>query len=273
MASALSFIQLTQDSFDRTQRLVLPSLPYAILFTLALGVLIWAANILPDGGYGFVIFSALTFATLFAHNLFSVSMYHAVLPTTAAIPTAAWKLTLAWILVIVIAAIAGSMITLFFALIGASLGVGTSEDVNNISDMTAQMREGGTFWPLFILFMATLLGVFWFAARIMTFAAATASRGRVHVLRTWYWTKGHFRVLGPAMLILVVLPLIILTFLGALISGALIGPSPSPIGAGVSTALAMLILLPSAWLGHGFAASVFERLAPEDEDQTTTPAS
>ncbi|MEL6694175.1 MAG: hypothetical protein AAFQ12_14260 [Pseudomonadota bacterium] len=272
MADLTPISQIIKQSLDYARRLTLPSLPYALLFVVALGGLIWAANILPDGGAGFTVFSALTFATLFAHSLYSVSMYHAVLPSNTGKLHAAWKLSLAWILVIVIAAIAASMITLFFALIGASLGVGSSDDVENISDMTAQMREGGTFWPLFVLFLATLFGIFWFAVRIMTFAAATACRGRVHVLRTWYWTKGHFLKLAPVMVVLVVLPVVILTYLGTLVSAAVIGTPTTPVSAGLSSALTMLILLPSAWLGHGFAATVFETLAPED-DQITTPES
>lgn len=272
MAEQTSIFQIFNQSLEYAWRLTLPSLPYGLLFTAALGGLIWAANALPDGGVGFAVFSALTFATLFAHSLYSVSMYHAVLPAETGTLSSAWKLSLAWILVIVIAAIAASMITLFFALIGASLGVGTSDNVENISDMTAQMRDGGTFWPLFVLFLATLFGIFWFAVRIMTFAAATASRGRVHVLRTWYWTKGHFRRLAPLMLILVAIPILILTYLGTLFSAAIIGAPTTPVSAGLSSALTMLILLPSAWLGHGFAATVFETLAPED-DQITTPES
>ncbi|MEL6666331.1 MAG: hypothetical protein AAFQ24_09355 [Pseudomonadota bacterium] len=272
MAEQTSISQIATQSLDYAWRLTLPSLPYALLFTAALGGLIWAANVLPDGGTGFIAFSALAFATLFAHSLYSVSMYHAVLPANSGKLHAAWKLSLAWILIIVIAAIAASMITLFFALIGASLGVGSSDDVENISDMTAQMREGGTFWPLFALFLITLFGIFWFAVRIMTFAAATASRGRVHVLRTWYWTKGHFRRLGPLMLLFVAVPVVALTYLGTALSAALIVEPTTPISAGVSTAITMFVLLPSAWLGHGFAAAVFELIAPED-DQTTTPAS
>ena len=272
MAEPTSTSKIVNKSLEYARRLTLPSLPYALLFTAALGGLIWAANVLPDGGAGFVVFSALTFVTLFAHSLYSVSMYHAVLPANSGKLSAAWKLSLAWVLIIVIAAIAASMITLFFALIGASLGVGSSDDVENIADMTAQMREGGTFWPLFTLFLMTLFGIFWFAVRIMTFAAATATRGRVHVLRTWYWTKGHFRRLGPLMLLFVAIPIIALTYLGTVLSTALIGTPTSPVSAGLSSAIVMLVLLPSAWLGHGFAATVFELLAPED-DQTTTPAS
>ena len=106
---------------------------------------------------------------------------------------------------IVIAAIAFSIVVLFFSLIGASLGAGSGEPGQNITDMTDQMRENGTFWPLFVIFIATLFGLFWFAVRLMTFAAASATRGAVHVFRTWYWTKGAFAVLGPAAVLLIVL--------------------------------------------------------------------
>ena len=78
-------------------------------------------------------------------------------------------------------------------------------------------------------------------------------------------------MLAPAMLLLVVIPLIALTYLGGAVSVAIIGTPSTPITAGVSTAVTMFVLLPSAWLGHGFAATAFDRLAPAD-DQTTTPA-
>lgn len=272
MADQIAFSDMFRESLRRARTLIIPSLPYAAIFVVASAILIWAANTLPDGGSGFAAFSALTFLTLFAHSLFSVAMYHAVLPAKTRKLMAAWKLTLAWILVFVILAIGASMITLFFALIGASLGVGTSDDVGNIADMTEQMREGGTFWPVFLLFLATLFGVFWFITRLMTFAAATASRGTVHVLRTWYWTKGKFRILGPLLLGFVVVPFVALTYLGGLVGEAVFSAEPTPLEAAMATALGVIILLPSAWLGHGLAATVFEHLAP-DEDQTTTPAS
>ena len=93
MAKQTSISQIANKSLENAWRLTLPSLPFALLFTAALGGLIWAANVLPDGGMGFVVFSALTFATLFAHSLYSVSMYHAVLPASSGRFHAAWKLS------------------------------------------------------------------------------------------------------------------------------------------------------------------------------------
>lgn len=272
MATPLSLRALLQDSLRRTARLIAPSFPFAIGFVLATGSLVWAAGVLPDGGASFALFSSLTFAALFAHSLFSASMYRATLGSAGSLFRGAWKLTLAWLLIMVVASIGGTMILLFFSLIGASLGVVSSETGQEITDMTAQLREGGTFWPLFTLFMMTLVGLFWFAVRMMLFAGATVMLGRVHVFRSWPWTKGYFRILAPLMIVFVIVPLVILSSVAINISDAVIGAANTPVKAGLSVALIGLILLPSAWLGHGFAASALARLLPEECDQTTTPA-
>ena len=130
--------------------------------------------------------------------------------------------------------------------------------------MTAQMREGGTFWPLFAVFVATLFGVFWFAVRLMLFAGASSVRNQVHVFRTWYWTKGQFRVLGPLMIALIIVPIVLLAWLAQLIVSVVMGVSETPLQLAFSPALVSLVLLPSAWIGHGFAASVLDRLAPSE---------
>ena len=262
MANPIVFRDLLKDSFDRARRLMGPSLPYAAIFILALGGMVWSAGVLPDGGTGFAAFSAISFASIYAHSLFSASMYHVVLDHETGLMSAAWKLTLAWLLMIVIVSIGASIIILFFSLIGSSLGVVSGESSDNITDMAAQMREGGTFWPLFAVFIATLFGVYWFMTRMMIFAAASATRGAVHVLRTWSWTKGQFRVLGPAMGLLIVAPLIVGSFIANFVAGAVFGTGPlsAPLTAAHSM-LVMAILLPTAWIVHGFAASGYAWVA------------
>lgn len=270
MAEPFTFGSLLTDTLARTPRLIVPSTAYAALLIVSVGILIWAADVLPEGGAGFFAFSALFFATLYAHSLFSASMYHAVLPSQSGLFASAWKLSLAWILVIVIAAIAGSIVVLFFSLIGASLGAGTGAPGENITDMTAQMRENGTFWPLFAVFIATLFGLFWFAARLTIFAPASATRGAVHVFRTWYWTKGVFAVLGPAVFCLVLVPMLAAFWVASAISSTVltgIDPAMQPVMAGL---IGVICQLPAAYIGHGFAASVFERLVPA-ADAATDP--
>lgn len=272
MADPISFSALFQDSLSRTARIIVPSFPLAMLFVASTGILVWSAGALPDGGTSFVLFSALAFACLFAHSLYSAVMYRATLMPSGGLIHSAWKLTLAWLLLMVAASIGATIIILFFSLIGASLGVVSGETGQEITDMTAQMRAGGTFWPLFAIFIMTLFGLFWFAVRMMLFAGATVIRAQVHVFRSWVWTKGHFRTLAPLMIVLIIAPVIFLAAAAQSVSAAVIGVADTPIKAGLSAALGALILLPSAWVGHGFAASVLALLLPKDSDQTTTPA-
>ncbi len=272
MTDPISLRALFHDSLNRTARLIAPSFPFALLFTAATGILVWAAGALPDGSVSFVLFAALSFAALFAHSLFSAAMYRATLPAASSLMHSAWKLNLAWLLIMVVASIGVTIILLFFSLIGASLGVVSGEAGQEITDMTAQMREGGTFWPLFGLFLITLVGLFGFAVRMMLFAGATVIRARVHVFRSWSWTKGQIRVLAPLMLILIVVPVIALSAAAINLNAILNGAAETPAKAGLSAAITSLILLPSAWLGHGFASSVLARLMPDETDQTTTPA-
>ena len=262
MTARLSLREIAMDAVLKTARLIVPSLPFAALFIAASGGLVWSASVLPGGGIGFILFTVLTFSAIYAHSLFSAAMYRSVLSSTGLIFGAAWKLTLAWLLVMVVASIVATIVVLFFSLIGASLGVASGQAGQEITDMTAQMRAGGTFWPLFGLFIITLIGLFWFAVRLMLFASASAVRGQVHVFRTWYWTKGHVMTLAPLMVAFIVLPIIVLSTLAAPVLQTIIGIPDTPMELGLSASLATFILLPSAWLGHAFAASVYERLAP-----------
>jgi len=266
MTNPISLSALFQDSINRAARLIAPSLPFAALFVVAAGILVWAAGALPDGSASFAFFSALTFAALFAHALFSAAMYRATLSPARGLLHSAWKLTLAWMLVMIVASIGAVMILLFFSLIGASLGVVSGEAGQEITDMTAQMRAGGTFWPLFAVLVMTLFGLFWFAVRMMLFAGATVIRSQVHVFRSWSWTKGYFRILAPLMIVLIIVPVTLLTAAAHGVSDAVIGVADTPVKAGLSAALSVLILLPSAWLGHGFAVSALARLLPEECD-------
>ena len=272
MTDPISFSALFKDSLNRAARLVVPTGPFALLFVAATGILVWAAEVLPNDGAGFALFAVLSFAALFAHSLFSAAMYRATLAPVGDLIHGAWKLSLAWLLIMVVASIGATMILLFFSLIGASLGVVSGEAGQEITDMTAQMHAGGTFWPLFALFVMTLFGVFWFAVRMLLFAGATVIRAQVHVFRSWSWTKGHFLVLAPLTLVLLIAPITALSVVAAYLNGYIIGAAETPLQAGLTAAIAALLLLPSAWLGHGLVSSALARLMPDQVDQTTTPA-
>lgn len=264
MNRSLELSTLISDTFAGATRLIVPSLQYAALFVLSVAILFWGGTALPDGAGGSLAFIILLAASLFAHSVFSAAMYRELLPTRGGLARAAWKLSLAWLLIVVIAAIMATIIVLFFSLIGSSLGVVSGDSGQNITDMTAEMRTSGTFYPLFALFMLTLLGVFWFGVRMILFSAATASRGAVHVFRTWFWTKGYFLGLAIGVLLFLVLPLIF----GHLLASALIGLIPVSVGSATHASLAAggyaLALLPAAWLAHSFTAAAMKAIAPSD---------
>ena len=260
MTPALSVPDLFSATLSGAQRVALPTAGFAAAFVASVALMVWGAEAFPQstaGSAGFLFVVALAVA---AHSLFSAAMYRHLTAHEGTLLNAAWKLTMAWILVTVIAAIMMTAIVLFFSLIGSSLGVVSGEAGQEITDMTAQMREGGTFYPLLGIFFLTLLGVFWFAVRMILFAAATASRGSVHVFRTWSWTKGHALPMAMGAVFFIGVPVILLGYAAAGLVG-LIGVSNN--GA-MSAGIVALMQVPAAWLGHAFAAAVYVRIAPSE---------
>ncbi|MCR9223955.1 MAG: hypothetical protein NXH70_07770 [Hyphomonas sp.] len=257
MTPVLSFSDLFSATIAGARQIVVPTLGFAAAFVAAIALMVWGAEVFPQSTAGSIGFLLVVMAAVTSHSLFSAAMYRRLVPFEGTLLNAAWKLTLAWILIAVVAAILFTTIVLFFSLIGSSLGVVSGEAGQDITDMTAQMREGGTFYPLFALFLLTLLGVFWFVVRMMLFAAATASRGTVHVFRTWSWTKGYALSMAIGAMTFIVLPA---SFLGYASSSAM-GLSQS---AAISAGIVALVQLPAAWLGHAYAAAVYTRLAPND---------
>ncbi|MEM9841786.1 MAG: hypothetical protein AAF767_04015 [Pseudomonadota bacterium] len=268
MTAATTIKTLAKDSLARAAQMIVPSLPLAGVFLVSVGGMVWSANTLPDDAIGSLAFIGVVLLCLFAHSLFSAAMYRASLPPHGGLLAAAWRLTLAWLLMIVVVSIIAAIIVLFFSLFGTVLGVAMGDETaferGEVVDISEQMRASGVFLPMFLVFLLVLFWVFWFAVRMMTFAAASVSRGGVHVFRTWFWTKHHFRQLAPLMVGLIALPVIISSALGA----AMISLIPSPDGPFLYALTAILftaISLPTAWLGHGFAAAVYTVLAPPIE--------
>ena len=258
-----SVVEIVSATLAGAQQVIIPTLAYAIAFIASVACLFWAATALPNntaGSIGFIVTAA---AALFAHSLFSASMSRALLPSAGGIASSAWKLSLAWILVMVVAAILATSIVLFFSLIGSSLGVVSGESGQDITDMAAQMRQSGTFYPLFALFLLTLLGVVWFAVRMMLFATATATRDAVHVFRTWAWTKGHFSGLALGMLAFIALPVAALSYAAAVVIKATPLVADPALAAGTSAAISAILLVPAFWLAHGFTAFAVNHLAPD----------
>ena len=270
MTDRLTLAGLTRETLKGAGRVIVPSLPWAALFIFAWGYLIWAAAALPESAVSTALFAGLALLTLYAHSLFSVSMYRVLLGGEGSMRGAAFKLSLAWLLVFTVMAILFSIWTLFFAMVGASVGIVSGDgDASQISDITELMQQGGTFWPLFIVFVTSFFALFWFVTRLMTFAAATSYRAQVHVFRTWAWTKGYFRQLGPALFGLVFVPLVAGVMVGVMSGQAIWGNEPTALEAGLAAGLTMLAGMPAAWLGHALAAAAYEVVAKQRDTVAT----
>jgi hypothetical protein len=258
MRPALSTPETFAATLAGIRQIAVSTAGQALVFVLAVAGMFWAAERSPETAFGALVFYAVVALAVFAHSLFSASMYRRLVPASGKLETAVWKLTLAWILMIVIAAILATAIVLFFSLIGSSLGVVAGEPGQDVTDMTAQMRESGTFYPLFAVFLLALLGVFWFAVRMMLFAVATVARGQVHVFRTWAWTKGYVLPMMVGMIVFVVLPVSVLGY----VASVLVSAAPALQTAAITAGVAILVQVPAAWVAHSYAAAVYTRIAP-----------
>ena len=260
MTPVLSIPEVFLATLAGARQVVISTLAYAVAFIVAFAAMVWGAEALPDSMAGSLGFLILVIGAMAAYCLFSAAIYRRLVPHTGSLATATWKLVLAWVLIFVVAAILATAIVLFFSLIGSSLGVVSGEAGQDITDMTAQMRENGTFYPLSVLFMLTLLGVFWFGVRMMLFGVATAARGAVHVFRTWAWTKGHAVPMAAGALIFVVVPVIACGYAADGLTRALSLAESIVLQAG----LAAMFQVPAAWLGHAYVAAIYMRIAPPD---------
>lgn len=244
----------------------LSTLGFALAFVFSVAILFFGAVSLPDNGTGSVGFLALAGVAMFSGCAFSAAAYQRLLGVEGKVLRSAWQLMLAWFLVAVIAAIIVTFLLLFFSLIGSSLGVVSAERGQDITDMAAQMRDSGTFYPLFGLFILTLLGVFWFSARMMLFAAATVAQGSVHVFRTWAWTKGAFLRLAFGLIVFVLLPVLAALYVAHGVLGLLPATESLAMMAVQSAAVHAAAMVPVVWVSHGFTAFVLSEILPK-----TTP--
>ena len=68
------------------------------------------------------------------------------------------------------------------------------------------------------------------------------------------------------MFLLIVIPIIATSFAAIAITRTIFGDEPTALQAGISAALTMIIMAPSAWLGHSLAGNIFRHIQPEPVD-------
>ncbi len=155
--------------------------------------------------------------------------------------------------------------TLFFTMVGASIGIVSGTGVpSETEDIVARMHAGGTFWPIFAVFVMAMGGMIWFISRLALFTVATAATGAVHIFRTWSWTRAAQLSVLISVCLLSLMPYALYCFgcewliqVGALRTGGARIYSLFSIAAG-------LVALPLIWVQHALAVRLFCALAPAD---------
>lgn len=235
----------------------------ALAFVLWAGVLAVASYSLPPNLTW--LYLAMLLVSAFIYCLYSLHLFAQLLEVPKISSRAAWKLVNATLLFTFLTAMFLAILILFFTMVGASIGIVSGVgDPAATDDIVAQMRSGGTFWPVFALFLAAIASVFWFVSRLFLFSVATAATGAIHIFRTWPWTKPAERVVVLSVSGLVLLPNLFY-FLGCewLVRTWGLGEA----GAGQFVIFEMstaLLALPLIWLNHALAAQLYSALAPAE---------
>jgi len=293
----LSFGSVFKESLTGARAVIVPSLPWLMLFAFVAGYRAWLSAGLVGSQANFAIDVGLLLCTLYAGCLFSAVIYKRLLPEAGSkLRSAALRLTLANLLLYMAVLIILFILALFLSIFSAVM-VGLTDydpskaDPSEVASSLAALQESGTIWPLYVLLGASIVGMVWFALRMIVFGAATVAAGKVTVFQSWPWTKRHvLTILGPAIVLQVVV-FAVLFVAGEALTKALGVPSTFMLTferestlsfefgevertldqIGIGTAIRTLMLAPFWWLGHALAVVLYRRLAPED--QAITPAS
>lgn len=83
----------------------------------------------------------------------------------------------------------------------------SGSDSADVSKSIAALQQSGAIWLIYAVMLAAS-GVFvWFGLRLILFAAATATRGRVLVFQTWPLTKGSVLPIGALAALFIAAPI------------------------------------------------------------------
>lgn len=116
-----------------------------------------------------------------------------------------------------------------------------------------------------VLILACLAGaavLFFLALRLLLVGAATVATGETLVFRTWRWTKGHVVPLGVAALATHILPFALAVLANWVLKDVW---GDSAMGAFLSGAVGMALLVPFLLGGHGLAVAALHQLHPAAE--------
>ncbi len=264
-------------------RAFLPTLPFMALYALAAAYFAWGTATIEPGASG-AVFAWLSGAVFLATawSVLSAAVYARALPAGLArsFGVAVWHQLLALTAVVMLFGIIAFLLGLFVVIAaGIMLAVAGYEpneagDPTQVTEALTTLLTSGGGLVVYLMLLAAMAFLAWLSVRLFLFGAATAAEGRVTIFRSWPWTgRRAFQIVWIA-LFTVVIPLVVVSWLG-LTATDLLGlpssyaePSGDPMMDAAASGLEAVLTAPYILVSHGAAAALYQRLAPGAADQS-----
>lgn len=291
-ASALSTGSISRDAIANARAVALATLPGLLLFAVAMAGQSYVNQLAAEGGEAFFYWLLMGLVTIFTGCFWSATMYRKLLPEagTRTMLADAIRLFLANLAVYGLFFIVIFLLTLFFSIFAGVLIDASGYDPSTSGQSPEEvwrsieaLSQSGGASVLYILLVVAAAGLIWLGLRLFLFGAATVAERNLTIFRSWPWTGRHVARIALLWVSLQLVPWLILSLVasGALHAGGMqtifsfyagtpAGADTEPLTVALLVGAATLILAPFYWLGHGLAAALYNRLAPNKVDAETT---
>ena len=291
--STLSTSSITRDTLGYARKVAIRTVPALLLFATAVGFQSYFNATASLGGAFYVLWLLVSVLTIFVGCFWSADMYRTILPEagTRSVIADAIRLLLANVAVYGLYFILIFLLTLFFSIFAGvligSAGYDPSEAMDSTQAVWESMRalntSGGAV-VLYVLLFIAAAGLVWLGLRLFLFGVATVAERDLTIFRSWPWTSKHVSRLALLWIFLQLIPWLVLTMVASgvmYVAGyetifSFYGGAPEGLAGEAlvmrsgAMAVATLVTAPFYWLGHGLAAALYHRLAPNRVDADTT---
>ncbi|WP_018147529.1 hypothetical protein [Henriciella marina] len=292
-ASALQTASISRDAMRHGRSVALPTLPGLLLLVAAVTAQSYVNRLAQAGGEPVFYWFAMGLVVIFTGSFWSATMYRRLLPEagTGSALTDAVRLFVANLAVYSLFFILLFLLTLFFSIFAGVLidasgydpaAAGQSPD--EVWRSMEALSSSGAAVILYMLLVVASGALIWLGLRLFLFGPATIAERHVTIFRSWPWTSRHVARIALLWVSLQLVPWLVLSLIASLLLHAggmatIISVYAAPPGAADAlgdvefaglTGVAVLILAPFYWLGHGLAVALYQRLAPTRVDADMT---
>ena len=291
--TSLSTSSITRDTMRHARKVAISTLPALVLFSISVGTQSYFNALASMGGNFYALWLIASVLTVFIGCFWSADMYRKILPEagTRTVIGDAVRLLMANMAVYGLYFLLLFLLTLFFSVFAGVLIGSAGYDPSGAADssqavwesMRALSASGGAI-VLYLLLLIAAAALVWLGLRLFLFGVATVAERDLTIFRSWAWTSKHVSRIALLWVFLQLLPWLILTLVASgvmylagfptIYSVYNAVPADLPVDVllmrGVATVAATLVTAPFFWLGHGLAAALYQRLAPNRVDADAT---